>query len=83
LAGGFAGVAARRLGAVALASGAARVGIKEGLTVLTLALTQWTSHWPASPQANEQGIGAWKEENGEAKSALKKIEERRKKGINI
>jgi hypothetical protein len=39
LASGFAGVAARRLGAVALASGAARVGIKEGLAMLTLALT--------------------------------------------
>jgi hypothetical protein len=37
LAGGLAGLAARGLGAVALAPGAARVGIKEGLTVLALA----------------------------------------------
>jgi len=75
LASGFAGVAARGLGAVALASGAARVGIKEGPTVLTLALTQWSSHWPASPQANDQGIGARKEENGVEKSAPKNTEE--------
>jgi hypothetical protein len=72
LAGGFAGVAARGLGAVALASGAARVGNKEGLTVLTLTLTRWTSHGPASPQANDQGVGARKEENNEEKSAPKK-----------
>jgi len=75
LAGRFAGPSAHGLGAVALASGAARVGSKDGLTVLTLALTQWTSHGPASPQANDQGIGAWKEENGEEKSEPKKIEE--------
>ena len=80
LAGGCAGVAARRRGAGALASGAARVGIKAGLTRLTRALTQWTSHWSASPQANDQGIGAWKEENGEAKSALKKLEENGRRG---
>jgi hypothetical protein len=80
LASGFAGVAARGLGAVALASGAARVGIKEGLTVLTLALTQWSSHWPASPQANDQGIGARKEENGVEKSEPKKIEEHGRRG---
>ena len=29
--------------------------------MLTLAFAEWTSHWPASPQANELGIGAWKE----------------------
>jgi hypothetical protein len=80
LAGGFAGVAARGLGAVALASGATGVGIKEGLTVLTLALTQWTFHWPASPQANDQGSRAWKEENGAAKSAPKKSEEHGRRG---
>jgi hypothetical protein len=83
LAGGFAGVAARGLGAVALASGAAGVGIKEGLTVLTLALTQWMSHWPASPQANDQGIGVWKKENGEAKKCSEEERRTRKKGINI
>ena len=80
LAGGFAGLAARGLGTVALALGAARVGLKEGLTVLTLAFREWTFHWPASPQANDQGIGAWKEENGEAKSESKTIEENRRRG---
>ena len=49
LAGGLAGLAARGRGAVALAPSAARVGLKEGLTVLALAFRQWTSHWPASP----------------------------------
>jgi hypothetical protein len=80
LAGGLAGLAARRLGAVALASGAARVGSKEGLTVLALAFRKWTSHWPASPQANDRGIRVWKEENGEAKSGSKTIEENRRRG---
>jgi hypothetical protein len=68
LAGGLAGLAARGRGAVALAPGTARVGRKEGLTVLALAFGKWTSHWPASPQANDRKIGAWKEENGEEKS---------------
>jgi hypothetical protein len=40
LAGGLAGLAARGLGAVALAPGAARVGSKEGLTVLALAFRE-------------------------------------------
>src|SRR5262245_1127023 len=75
LAGGFAGMAARGLSAVALASGATGVGSKEGLTVLTLALTQWTSHWPASPQANDPESGTWKEENSAEKSASKKRKE--------
>ena len=75
LAGGLAGLAARGLGAVALAPGAARVGIKEGLTVLALALPEWTSHGPASPQAHDQGNGVWKEENGQEKRAPKKIKE--------
>src|SRR5262245_56658447 len=57
LAGGFARLPTRGLGAAALACGATRVGIKEGLTVLTLALPQWTSHRPASPQAHDQGSG--------------------------
>ena len=61
----FAGLAARGLGAVALAPGAARVGIKEGLAVLTLTLGEWTSHWPASPQVNDLHTAAWREENGE------------------
>ena len=64
----------------ALAPGAARVGIKEGLTVLALALRECTAHWPASPQANERKIGAWKEANGEDKSALKKSEDDGRKG---
>ena len=80
LTGGLARLPARGLGAVALALSAARVGSKEGLTVLTLALTQWTSHWPASPQANERRIGTWKEENGEGQSAPKKSEEHGRRG---
>ena len=80
LAGGLAGLSARGLGAVALAPGAARVGIKEGLTVLALAFGEWTSHWPESPQANDLKIAAWKEENGEEKSALKKSEEHGRRG---
>ena len=40
LAGGFARLPTLGRGAVALASGATRVGIEEGLTVLTLALIQ-------------------------------------------
>jgi len=83
LAGGLAGLAARGLGAVALASGAARVGSKEGLTVLTFAFREWTFHWPASPQANDQGMGVWKEENGEEKKRVEADRRKRKKGINI
>jgi hypothetical protein len=56
------------------------VRLKEALTVLTLAFGVWTSHRPASPQAHDQGIGGWKEENGEGKSALKKIEEHGRRG---
>jgi hypothetical protein len=80
LAGGFTRLAALGLGAVALAPGATRVGSKEGLTVLALTFGEWTSHWPASPQANDQGIGAWKKENGEEKSAPKKIEANGRRG---
>ena len=58
LAGGLAGLAAHGLGAVALAPRAARVGLTEGLTVLARAFRQWTSHWPASPEANDRKIGA-------------------------
>ena len=79
-AGGLAGLAARGLGAGALAPGAARVGIKEGLTVLARALRECTAHGPASPQAHERKIGAWKEANGEEKSAPKQIEEAGRKG---
>src|SRR5215831_13139761 len=74
LAGGLAGLTARGLGAVALARGAPRVRSKEDLTMLTLALTQWTSHGPVSPQAHDPWSGAWKEENGETTSELKKSE---------
>src|SRR6266511_2352337 len=80
LAGGLAGLAARGLGAVALAPGTARVGIKEGLTVLARAFREWTFHWPASPQANDPGIRVWKEENGEEKSESKKSEENGRRG---
>ena len=44
VAGGFARLAALRRGAVALAPGAARVGNKEGLTMLTLPLGGLTCH---------------------------------------
>ena len=63
LAGGLAGLAACGLGAVALALSATRVGIKEGLTVLTLAFGDWTAHWPGSPQTNDRKIVVWREEN--------------------
>ena len=80
LAGDSAGMAARGLRAVALASSATGVGSKEGLTMLTLALTQWTSHGPASPQAHDPGSGMWKEENGAEKSAPKKRKEHERRG---
>jgi hypothetical protein len=51
--------------------------------MLTLALPQWTSHEPASPQAHDQGIGAWKEENGVEKMRTEEERRTRKKGINI
>jgi hypothetical protein len=79
LAGGFAGLAALALGAIALAPSAAGVGGKEDLTVLTLALAQWTSHWPESPQVNDLHIAAQEEEPGEENgrgSRSKKTEER-------
>ena len=79
LAGGFAGLAALELGAIALAPSAAGGGGKEDLTVLTLALAQWTSHWPASPQVNDRHIAAQEEEPGEENgrgSRAKKTEER-------
>jgi hypothetical protein len=84
LTGRFAGLAACWRRAVVLAPGAARVRSKKGLTVLTLALGEWTSHWPASPQTNDLQIAAWKEENGEAqrgRSRSKKTEEADKYSI--
>ena len=75
LAGGFAGVAALELGAVALAPSAARVRIKDGLAVLTLALSDMTCHGPESPRVHDQRVMAWTEENGEEKNGGKKIEE--------
>lgn len=83
LAGGFARLAAGRSRAVALAPDAPRVGRKEGLTVLTRALTQWTFHGPASPQVHDYGSGAGKEENGTKKQQSKQRGRTRKKGINI
>ena len=71
LAGGVPRLAALGLGAVALAPGATRVGSNEGLPVLALTLGEWTSHGPASPPAHAQGIGAWKKETSEEKSAPK------------
>jgi hypothetical protein len=46
--------------------------------MLTLALGEWTSHWPGSPQANDRQIAAWKEENGQEQAdrrSSKKTEE--------
>ena len=83
LAGGFAGLPARELGAVALAPGAARVRSKEGLTVLALALGVWTSHEPASPQAHDLQIVAETEENGGRKTWAEAQRRRRKKGRNM
>jgi hypothetical protein len=94
LAGRFASLAARGLGAVALPPRAARVGSKEGLTVLALAFGEWTSHGPVSPQAHDRKIAAWKEANREEKTGRrrsKKTEEgakyhrwmgRRRTGLN-
>jgi hypothetical protein len=75
LAVGFTGLVALGQRAVALAPGAAPVGIKEGLTVLTLAFGEWTSHWPESPQANDLHVAACREENAEEKGEPKKAEE--------
>jgi hypothetical protein len=80
LAGSLAGLAARGLGAVALAPGAAGVGSKEGLAVLTLTLGGWMSHWPASPQTNDLHIAVQKEEKEGRTSGPKKIEENRRSG---
>ena len=71
------------LGAVALARVAARVGIKKGLTVLAFTFGEWTSHGPASPQANNPGSEGWKEENGVGKSTPKKREEDGRRGIKL
>jgi len=76
----LAGLAARGLGAVALAPDVARVRHKEGPTVLTLALGAWTSHEPVSPQAHDLQNAAEKEENGEQKSRPKHLEEDGRRG---
>ena len=76
LAGGLAGLAARRRGAVALAPSATRVGSKKGLTVLALPCGEWTSHWPASPQVNDRHVAAWKEENHADKAGDRKRKKR-------
>jgi hypothetical protein len=83
LAGGLAGLAARGLGAVALARGATRVGSKEGLTVLALAFGDWTSHWPASPQTNDRQIAGWREEDEQENTRAGAERRRQKKWINI
>lgn len=83
LVGGVARLLARGLGAGALARGVARGGHKQGLTVLTLPLTPWMSHEPVSPQAHDEGIGAWKEKNGAEKMRTAAERKRRKKGRNI
>ena len=69
LAGSLAGLAARRLGAVALVPDVARVRSKEGPTVLALTFAEWTSHEPASPQAHDLQIAAETEENEEKKAS--------------
>jgi hypothetical protein len=68
LTGRFAGLAACGRRTVVLAPSAARVRHKEGLTVLTLAVAEWTSHWPASPQANDLPIAVWTKEPEEAQA---------------
>jgi hypothetical protein len=47
-------------------------------TMLTLAFSDVTSHWPASPQANDLYSAVWREENdaeNAGRSRLKKTEE--------
>src|SRR5712691_10272640 len=75
LTGRFAGLAARWRRTGALAPGAARVRIKEGLAMLTLALGEWTSHGPVSPQAHNRNVAASREENAEEKGEPKTAEE--------
>jgi hypothetical protein len=80
----LAGLAARGLGAVALALDVARVRCKEGPTVLALALGAWTSHEPVSPQAHDLQSAAETEETGSTKagrSTSKKTEEGEKYAI--
>jgi hypothetical protein len=74
----FAGLAAWTLGTVVLMPQVTVVRMKECLTVLTLALSDVTSHWPASPQANDLDLAAWREENAEENAGrrrAKKTEE--------
>jgi len=74
----LAGLAARGLGAVALAPDVARVRRKEGPTVFTLALGVWTSHEPVSPQAHDLRARLRRKKTGSKKagrSTSKKTEE--------
>jgi hypothetical protein len=64
LAGRLAGLAAHRLGTVALVPDVAWIRRKEGPTVLALPFGGWTSHELVSPQAHELQIAAETEENG-------------------
>lgn len=80
LTGRCAGLAARGRRTVVLAPGAARGRRKEGLTVRTLALGEWTSHWPASPQANHRHIATWKEENGAEQGGRRRSKKTRSSG---
>jgi hypothetical protein len=80
LTGRFAGLAACGRRTVVLAPSAARVRLKESLTMLTLAFAEWTSHWPASPQTNDLHIAVQKEEKEGRTSGPKKIEENRRSG---
>ena len=65
LAGGFAGLAALRLGAVGLALDTARVGNKVSLTLLTLTMRGGTYHGPDSPQVHDHDDGDGREEHAE------------------
>ena len=76
LAGGLTGLAAWRWGTGGLAANAAGVRVKEGLTMLTLALSEVPDHWPASPQVNDRQGSAWKEEQHEDKAGEKKRKKR-------
>jgi len=75
LTSGFAGLSTWWLRTVVLAPNVAGVRIKECLTVLTLALSEVTYHWPESPQVNDRRVAAWREENTEEKGKPKTAEE--------
>ena len=75
LTSGFAGLSTWWLRTVVLAPNVAGVRIKECLTVLTLALSEVTYHWPESPQVNDRRVAAWREENTEENGKPKTAEE--------